>query len=169
LIDKILEDREKRYNLVLDYLKQYNLPVVCSKVNYPGTDKNTQEASMAFLILQKAVLEKFKLYSINTQILEGNDGKSFLSVVDISPLDAKSLGICIEENHELGRIFDIDVYTEDGVSIGREKINKNMRKCILCDEDARVCIKTGAHSLNQTLSVINNLIRGHRDKHENRI
>jgi holo-ACP synthase len=169
LIDKILEDREKRYNLVLEYLKQYNLPVVCAKVNYPGTDKNTEEASIAFSILQKAVLENFKSYFIHTNILEGYDGKSFLSIVNISPLDAKSIGMSIEENHGLGRIFDIDVYIEDGVSIGREKINKNMRKCILCGEDARICIKTGAHSLSQTISVINNLIRGRGDKHENRI
>lgn len=169
MIDKILEDREKRYNIILDYLQRYNLPVVCAKINYPGIDKNTKESRAAFEALRKAVFEKFESFYLYNSIIEGHDGKSFLGVVNMSPLDAKNIGIDIEESHELGRVFDIDVYIGDGTSIGRETIKKNMRKCVLCGEDARICIKTGAHTLDETLNGINKLIGDYGVKYENRI
>jgi holo-ACP synthase len=158
LIDKILEDRENRYNKVLELLEIYKLPVVCGKINYPGDDKNTPESNKAFSILSKLLVESYKEGFIYSTMLRGYDGKSFLGVINMDEFDAKQIGIKIEEEHNLGRIFDIDVYIRDGSSLGREKINIDERKCIVCGDNARICIKSGKHSVGEVLQEIKRII-----------
>ncbi|MCT4606443.1 MAG: citrate lyase holo-[acyl-carrier protein] synthase [Marinisporobacter sp.] len=157
-MEKILVDREKRYNTILELIEKYDLPVVCGKINYPGKNKNTKEGQKLFLGLMQSLKIKFHSYAEFSQVLGGYDGSSILIVVKMDPLEAKYIGVDIEENHCLGRLFDIDVYSRDGSSIGREKINKDARRCILCNDDARVCIKTNRHSLEEIIERINRLI-----------
>jgi holo-ACP synthase len=158
LINKILEDREDRYNEILKLLEEYNLPVICGKLNYPGEHKNTHEADRGFSILSKLIIENFGEAFIYSTYLEGYDGKSILGVLNMDAHKAKQIGIEIEEKHLLGRIFDIDIYTKDGSSLGREKISKTERKCIICGGNARICIKTGKHILDEVLLEIHKLI-----------
>lgn len=161
MIDKILEDREERYNRILELIEKHNLPVVCAKVNYPGTDKNTKEAKMAFEALRTAINEGFKREFIYTTFLNGYDGQSMLGVINKDEMKTKNIGVKIEEQHNLGRIFDIDIYTKDGSSLGREKVGKSQRECIVCGQDARICIKLGNHSQLEVLSKLNKMIKSH--------
>lgn len=155
---KILLDRENRYNRILQLIESYDLPVVCGKINYPGRNKNTEEAKKAFLVLQHYLKRKFDTYSEFTQILDGYDGSSILIAAKIKPLEAKYIAVTIEENHYLGRLFDIDVYIKDGSSIGRKKINRDARRCIICNDDARVCIKLNRHGLEETIQMTNRFV-----------
>lgn len=167
MIDKILEYREIRYNRILELIESYKLPVVCGKINYPGIDKNTKEAEIAFSVLFKSLSLKYSSYCIFSEELKGYDGKSILMVVEMNNLDAKKHALSIEQNHLLGRIFDIDIYIEDGSSIGREKLNINPRKCVICSEDARICMKSKTHTMIEIHEEINKLIKDYGEKHEN--
>jgi holo-ACP synthase len=158
---QILEDREKRYYNVLYLARKYNLPVVCGKLNYPGKDKNTNEANTAFEILHKIIKEKLSEKIIFSKELRGFDGRSILAVIDMPPETIKKIATQIEDSSEIGRVFDIDVYLKDGNSIGRENINITPRRCIICDEAARICIRSGKHSLNETISRINKIINNY--------
>ncbi len=157
----ILEDRERRYNNILDMSRKYDLHVVCGKINYPGKDKNTIEAYRAFEILLKIIKEKFCMKTLFSKELKGFDGRSILAAVDMPPEAIKKITVEIEDTSELGRIFDIDLYLKDGNSIGRDMINIPPRKCIICDEDARICVRSGKHSLNQILNRINEIINNY--------
>ena len=157
----ILEDREKRYNNILDISKKYDLPVVCGKINYPGKDKNTIESNRAFEILFKIIKDKFSMKTVYYKELNGFDGRCILAAVDMPPESIKKLTVEIEDNSELGRIFDIDVYLKDGNSIGRDMINTPPRKCIICDENARICVRSGKHDINEILNRINQIINNY--------
>lgn len=158
MINNILSDREKRYCEILSLINKYGAPVICGKINYPGNDKNTLEAQNAFQILQRLLTEKYTQNSIYTQLLSGDDGSSILIVANMDPLEAKKIAVSLETNHSLGRIFDIDVYVEEGSSIGRENLGIKSRRCIICNEDARVCMRTGSHSLREVVDKVNQLI-----------
>ncbi len=158
MIDKILEDREIRYNKVMKLIQIYKLPVVCGKINYPGKNKNTKEAEKAFSTLLDSLQLKYNSFCVYSQKIEGYDGKSILMVLNMDDLDAKKIALAIEEEHVLGRIFDIDVYIEGGNSIGRESINKIPRRCILCDEDARICMRSNKHTLKEVQKEIDEMI-----------
>jgi holo-ACP synthase len=159
LINNILQDREKRYYEILSLLSKYRVPVICGKINYPGDDKNTLEAQNAFQILRQLLTEKFAENSMDTQILTGDDGSSILIATSLKPLEAKKVAVSIENSHPLGRIFDIDVYGVEGVSIGREELGMESRKCIICNENARVCMRTACHSFQEVVDKVNELIR----------
>lgn len=165
----ILEDREKRYNYILELSKKYNLPVVCGKLNYPGKNKNTMEADNVYKILRSIIEEKLGIETVFSIELEGYDGKSYLAVIDMPPENIKRITANMEDSMEIGRIFDIDVYINDGTSIGRELINQPPRKCIICGENARICVRSGKHSLQETLKKINQIINNYGDQYGNRL
>ncbi|SNS28877.1 holo-ACP synthase [Anaerovirgula multivorans] len=157
-MNNILKAREDRYNTILDLINRYQLPVVSGKINYPGNNKNTMESLKAFGVLQQLLIARYTQHSIFTETLSGEDGKSLLMVVQLTSLEAKKTALNLETNHPLGRIFDIDVYREDGRSIGRENVGLESRRCFLCNEDARVCMRTKNHSLQQIIDGVNKLI-----------
>ena len=132
--------------------------MLVGKINYPGNNKNTKEASKAFDLLQQLLISKYMEHSIFTENLSGEDGCSILMVVKLTSLEAKEIAMVIEKNHPLGRIFDIDVYMKDGSSLGRESLGFESRPCILCKEDARVCMRTKKHSLQEIIDGVNKLI-----------
>lgn len=158
MIDKVLMDRERRYDRILELIGEFNLPVLCGKINYPGKNKNTMESMKAFSILKEFLSVEFIKKAVFCEKVDGYDGCSMLMVLSESPLAAKNRTVHIEEQHTLGRIFDIDIYIKDGSSIGRENINKSPRRCILCNGDARICMKYKNHNLEDVLEKINGLI-----------
>ncbi|WP_243109386.1 citrate lyase holo-[acyl-carrier protein] synthase [Anaerophilus nitritogenes] len=155
---EILEDREKRYNNILELIQQYKLPVVCGKINYPGDNKNTSKAYTAFDVLQKLLIFKLNDFIVYKQIISGYDGKSILIVSNKSIEEVKKIAVNIEENHSLGRTFDIDVYKKNGAPIDRKNIGLESRSCMICHEDARVCIKTRRHSTQELIGHIDQMI-----------
>lgn len=161
MISNILNDREKRYYKILSFIEQYQLPVVCGKINYPGQDKNTPEAQRAFEVLQQLILSSFTAHSMDCETLSGHDGKSILMPVNLSPKEAKKKALELEKSHPLGRIFDIDVYIEGGKSIGRSDMGLESRKCLLCGKEARLCIREQKHTVHETMEQVNGLIRKH--------
>lgn len=157
MIEDILRDREKRYERVMELSQIYKVPVLCGKINYPGVDKNTNEAKFAFKILREE-LQKVLDNIIFSETLEGADGYSFLAVVAMDSLELKKIAVKIEESHPFGRLFDIDVYIESGCSIERGQIGHPKRKCIICGENPRICSKTNKHSFEDVINAVNKII-----------
>ena len=81
----------------------------------------------------------------------------------------KKATIGIEDGSQLGRIFDLDVYLEDGSPFGREDVAMPNRKCLLCDENARLCVRKRKHNTEDILKKINQIISDHGEQHGNRI
>lgn len=160
-MDKILEDREKRYNQILNLIEKHKLPVLCGKINYPGNDKNTQEVNIAFTILMKRLKDSYYPWIEYLEILNGFDGPALLCVINLNVFEAKEISILLEERNKIGRIFDIDIYKTDGTSVSRPDINLKPRKCLICNMDGRICMKSGKHSLEEVLEAVNNIIKAH--------
>lgn len=72
--------------------------------------------------------------------------------------------ISIEENHPLGRLFNIDVFSPDGNPISRGLLGLGSRSCLVCGEPAASCIEKRAHSteliLWRTVQILNDFFRG---------
>ena len=72
--------------------------------------------------------------------------------------------ISIEENHPLGRLFNIDVFSPDGNLISRGLLGLGSRSCLVCGEPAASCIEKRAHSteliLWRTVQILNDFFRG---------
>ena len=72
--------------------------------------------------------------------------------------------ISIEENHPLGRLFNIDVFSPDGNLISRGLLGLGSRSCLVCGEPAASCIEKRVHSteliLWRTVQILNDFFRG---------
>ena len=141
--NKILSSREERSKIIEELLNESAI-VLSVKPNIPGVNKNSQIAYLlinAFAnICEDFVKDVVPIFGYN------NDGPYLLFKFnnEINPLQLKNRMIEIEENHFLGRLIDIDVYTKNG------KITRSIpRKCYICDNQAFLCIKNQAHTLEQ--------------------
>jgi holo-ACP synthase len=166
LINRILMDREKRYNKILDLIDEHKRAVVCGKINYPGNNKNTPEVKKAFTILMKKIKSIFGPLLMHLEILIGDDGPAVILVVDRNIFEAKELALVIEEEAGIGRVFDVDIYKVDGASVSRIEINQNPRNCFLCGEDARICTRLQKHKIDEVLGYVNNIIKDYGETND---
>ena len=156
-IDKILNDRESRYNKIIELSKKYKSPVLTAKINYPGDNKNSNRIEKIFEILKKLTKEGFQKEIIEIKELHGYDGPSILCSLEGKAEKLKKKAVEIEEDEEIGRIFDLDIYVE-GVPVSRRDIRLNPRKCIICGGNTYNCRINKLHSKEEVKGEIDRLI-----------
>ena len=111
-IDEVLLSREKRVAIQNEMIKKYNLPLISFTMNIPGPIKTNNEIKAAFDIGKNLILEKLKENNIEileVQELNENTGNELFISANSSAEKIKDITVTIEENSELGRLFDIDV------------------------------------------------------------
>ena len=79
----------------------------------------------------------------------------------LSNEEAKQKTCIIEDTHPLGRLFDLDVIDNDGVPVSRESIGQSPRKCLICDNEARYCMRNRTHTLNELSAKIDEMIEAY--------
>ena len=84
--------------------------------------------------------------------------EAFLSV-DLPAEELKRAAVEIEDTHPLGRLFDLDVIASDGTPRSRTGLGFPARKCLICGNDARICMRTRAHDYDEILARIDILTR----------
>lgn len=149
--------RERRSSIIKMLIDKKNLPVVSFKLNIPGERKKIKFSDEIFnegINLIKEVCLESIMWS---KILDEITGNEFFASVDMDPLKLKILLTDIEDNHLLGRLFDIDVTSTEGNSIKRKDIGKPERLCFLCDKLAFECARSRNHSIEEILNWIENI------------
>lgn len=73
-------------------------------------------------------------------------------------LEAKRIAVKIEDTHPLGRLFDIDIINADGVPVSRDAIGEKPRRCLVCDHEARYCMRMRWHTQEEIWAKINEMV-----------
>lgn len=143
--EDILLGREQRIEYQQRLIKQYKMPILVIRVNYPGVNKDNHFSQEIVKIMEQIIGEIFS-YSIHYKIMTTTaEGPLVIMSINKDAKDIKSMALNIEDNHILGRCVDIDVYDENGISIGREEFGLGMRKCYVCDDVAHNCVRSKKH------------------------
>lgn len=66
--------------------------------------------------------------------------------LDLDAMRAKRIAAAIEDTHPLGRLFDLDVIAPSLTPVSRSELGLQPRSCLLCDNEARVCMRARTHS-----------------------
>ncbi|MDO5389746.1 MAG: citrate lyase holo-[acyl-carrier protein] synthase [Eubacteriales bacterium] len=169
-----MESREVTIMEVLDFREQKartqkkmyadfpEATVVSLGMNIPGPVKSGSSIFRAFCEgrreLRKAILEGAGKV-VGEQGLEEKAGYAAIYLVQgIERKKLKEIAVLMEETHPLGRLFDIDVLKENMESISRIEIGAARRKCLLCNQDAKICGRSRAHTVQElqekTVSII---------------
>lgn len=162
LLNEILEGKETRALIQRELLEKYKKVLISCTLNIPGMYKLNKLYKKAHTI-EVVALEK-QLHNKDIDIIYKRQniskaGYETFLVVDCDLKTAKEITIFIEENNELGRLFDLDVFDEKQNQLSRCDLGYSKRKCLVCSEDAVICARNKTHSIEEILEKINWLIK----------
>ena len=133
----------------------FTLNIVGPMKAFPQADQTFDEGSAGIQALLKSEGVAFEI----KRCVRMKTGYTLLVLAEYSPVKLKALLCQLEENHPLGRFFDIDIIARSG-KISRQDIGMPERKCILCDHPAFICSRSRQHTVEElqhkTLSVMGN-------------
>ncbi len=162
----ILIARDNR-NIKKDKLiKKYNLPLILFTLNIQGLQKYNDKISDIFSI---GINEINNCFDIKESLIEHlNTGCEGYFVIDSDALDIKRKCNYIEDNHVLGRAFDIDVFDIDGKVISRNSIGKPRRTCFICNGNVDVCRRNNNHTVDEYMNKLYFLLKVFQEKQDDK-
>lgn len=151
---EILASREDRAAFQEKLIDKYNHSLISYTLNIPGPIKDRPEYRKIHEIGMKAILLELdkRAYEIDlVHRIEKDTGSEGYISVNVDPKELKKITTEIESNHPLGRIFDIDIFDENHKQVSRRDLGLGFRKCLICNEDAKICSRAETHSLDELL------------------
>lgn len=162
LMNRMLEAKEKRYYKIKSLTEKFESPVLSFMLNIPGEDKNFEEAvdfHKKHIEKIKKILEKNELNILFEDYENLVTGMEYISVLDGNGSLIKKLMIEVEENSLSGRLLDLDIYDKNFSQVSRSSLGLPERKCIICGDTARSCIKEERHKLEELEEKVREIIK----------
>lgn len=147
-LEQMLEARERRVARQRELLDQYHRTLICFTMNIAGPVKNSPLIRRGFAVgntLLRRQLERAQAPCLFSEQLDEPTGCEGFYVVDFDAQEVKKLTCELEENADLGRVFDMDVLTPDGMKLDRP----TPRRCLLCGGPAKACARSRTHTVEQ--------------------
>ncbi len=160
---ELLDSREDRVIRQRELLEKHGGILISVTLNIPGPVKDKPKYRKALDMAMDSLEEKAGTTVILHQEcrykLTGPEGYLCVGDETFDGETWKRMTIDIEENHELGRIFDIDVLTTAG-GISRSQLDLPGRKCLICGQPAKVCARSQKHPMEELLAKIDEILIG---------
>jgi holo-ACP synthase len=138
----------------------YGQPVVTIRANYPGIFKNNETTRL----VNEEIGKTFDAFFHNKLLAEENydtpEGPTAFYVLRGDSRTLKENAVFIEQNHELGRFVDIDVYDiDEEYAITRIELYYEPRKCFLCDSSAQECGRNKTHPVEELIAFMEERVK----------
>lgn len=160
ILREILDSRERRAKKQSVLIDKYNNSLISFTLNIPGSIKDSETYRAIHKegmgIIEDCLKEK-KIKILYKEEEEHSTGREGYLLVDKDSHELKQISIDIEEGHPLGRIFDIDIFNSDNEQISRSDLDSVGRRCLLCDKDARVCMRMQSHTYEDLIQNIHSI------------
>ena len=162
--EDILIERERRIQHQEKLMKQYKMPMLVIRVNYPGVNKDNYVSQEITKIMDEAIYNKISSSIYYKEKITSAEGPIVIMCIHKRATDIKAMVLDIESHHILGRCVDLDVYDESGNSISRQDFGLEMRKCYLCEDIAHNCVRSKKHSKEEVEGFIKNRFKEYMEK-----
>ena len=159
----MLEARERRARRQQELLEQYHLPLISFSMNIAGPFKNSPLIGRGFRLGRDMLLERLeenKAAVVFFEEISEATGCEGIYVVNAAADFLKKITCAIEEETPLGRLYDMDVLTEDGRKLDRPV----PRRCLLCGEPAKICARSRAHTVEELQQVTQAILTENFDR-----
>ena len=158
-LDRLLQSREERHLHQMSLLQLYpGKTLVSMTVIMPGPVKRDSRSLTVARAGEDALKDAFRERILRMEARDLETGYECYLVTDIPQDDAKRICCGIEDTAPLGRLFDLDVIGEDGVPLGRSGFGFPPRRCLVCDREARYCMRNHTHTLEELFARIDKMI-----------
>ena len=165
-LHELLASRDARHATQQKLLAEHSgKTLVCLTVVMPGSVKRNHQSLCAAYAAVEAMREAFHLNDMSDTEREAvlterdlNTGYEAYLVTPLPLLEAKRIAVTIEDTHPLGRLFDIDVINSDGIPVARNDIGEKPRRCLVCEHEARYCMRMRWHTQEEIWAKINEMV-----------
>ena len=163
-LEEVLAARERRVERQRTALASWSLPVISLTLVMPGPAKNSE---LARFLLKEAMAEIDVLCTVQGWMvrsfaeIEQAAGPEALYVVETEATTLKRALTELEESHELGRLWDMDVICPNEGSISRRGLGLEGRRCLVCNQPGHGCARSRAHPLPELMSAIKERVDGY--------
>lgn len=171
-IADMLAARDARRERQAALLSEYASPLICFTMNIAGPEKRDALIDRAFEYGVNRITEQLSLRGI--PVLDMHKKIAFTGDECVWAVrgDARALKRCmcrIEDDGEIGRLFDIDVIGADGRKLSRSDAQPDSafnapRRCLLCGQDAFLCARSRAHGWRELADRAHEIIASHFDR-----
>jgi len=165
-LTELLDSRDARRDLQQRLLREHpEETLVCLTVVMPGSEKRNATSLLVAHAAVEALRETFA--DSLTQLTERDlkTGYEAYLLCRKPTIEAKRMTCEIEEQHPLGRLFDMDVLHADGRPVERWEVGKPPRTCLLCDNEARFCMRNHTHTQEELLQHIQDMTEAYVREH----
>ncbi|MBU1020732.1 MAG: citrate lyase holo-[acyl-carrier protein] synthase [Firmicutes bacterium] len=153
----ILTARETRAHHIEKIMKEHvDKTIIVMKANVPGIDKNPKRIIFMCRYFHNVLKDTFGKRILEYHFIKSLDGDYTYYVVEEAGNMVKEKTILIEEENVLGKLIDLDVYNERAIT--RNDIECEMRKCLICENYAHVCVRNKTHAQTEVIGKVNVII-----------
>ncbi|QMI04027.1 citrate lyase holo-[acyl-carrier protein] synthase [Citrobacter sp. RHB25-C09] len=156
-LEEILQAREKRVARQRHALACYRLPLISLTLVAPGPIKNTPAWRRVADLARAEIVaccERNQWVCVWETTTAARSGPEWMAALCAPAKQLKQAMLLLEDEHPLGRLWDIDVIDCDGSVISRSALGKASRPCLICNEDAHVCARARRHEPDLLLEEI---------------
>lgn len=166
-LEQLLAGRDERAAFQKELLKHYGLPLVSFTVNMPGAVKCSTRSIRIHAAGVAAIRDALAGRVAYWKLREPATGPEGFFVCDLPAEDLKRRMCALEEQHPLGRLFDVDVLRVSGTQVSREELGFPKRRCLICGADGAACTRGRAHPLPELLRRIDELLADYEQQSGN--
>lgn len=153
----ILELRETRESFIARSIKSKNKCLICIKPNFPGAEKRNIYTNYVSAMIFNEIKNVHDVHEFSHEY--DVEGLIFYILLDGDSIKIKERMIEIEASHPLGRLVDIDVYGQDAKQVSRDDFSIGRRKCFICDNEAVICVRSRAHTVDEIVEHFKNVVK----------
>lgn len=157
----VLAAKECRAARQANWMAHYQHPVISLTLVTPGRNKDSVRyrnlMGVALQMCDQMLWEK-RWKVLGRQVLWLPTGPEALWCVAHIAAELKDSCVLLEQTHPLGRLWDLDVICPQHGHISRRLQSRALRRCLICNEPAHVCSRSGAHPVEEVVSRVENII-----------
>lgn len=147
---QMLEAREQRAFRQFQLNREFGKPIISFSMNIPGPVKDSPLIRRGFDAGCEALEHRLPKGSVlHIEKILAVTGCEAIYVLDMEPMKVKAITTAVEDDHGLGRLFDMDVIGLDLNKLDREAVGGGDRNCIVCGAPGRGCASRRVHSVAQ--------------------
>ena len=154
-LEDLLASRDARCLRETELLRQFpSRTLVCLTVMMPGAEKRNGMSLRVAAAGVEAV--RSRLQPSFEELRDLETGYEAFFTVDAPVPEVKRRCCRIEDAHPLGRLMDLDVFEAAPAPrpVSREAVGLSPRRCLLCENEARYCMRNHTHTTAQLLDRI---------------
>lgn len=154
-LEQMLAAKEERQKRQRSLREQYGTPIASITVNIPGSCKDSPIIRRLCDYAVSSVQSRSDVLA--AERINAPTGPFGLLAVRTTAEHLKQVAVKLEEEHDFGRLLDIDVFSADGRQLSRQ-MSGAYRPCLLCLQPAVVCMREQRHSSAEIQEAVRTLL-----------